>query len=163
MTHLQKMLAVTGSFALVTQLTGTAGRQAPTASRLVGTWRLVDYAFDNHQIDPNRGAHPIGLLQYDTTGHMGVQIMPDRVRPKFAGPVPTADEARSALLGYTAYFGTYTVDDRAQTVTHHRQGSLNPTDTGRDLVRRFVFESADKMVLVPLDGPPRTLTWERIK
>jgi hypothetical protein len=40
---------------------------------------------------------------------MAVQIMPDRDRPKFANSQPTPDEAKSALVGYTAYFGTYTV------------------------------------------------------
>ena len=38
---------------------------------------------------------------------MAVQIMPDRNRPKYAGAQPTPEEAKAALTGYTAYFGTY--------------------------------------------------------
>ena len=31
-----------------------------------------------------------------------------------------------ALQGYTAYFGSFTVDDQKQFVVHHRFGQLNP-------------------------------------
>jgi hypothetical protein len=41
------------------------------------------------------------------------------------------------VLGYDAYFGTFTVDEAAGTVTHHVQGSLFPEDLGKDFVRRF--------------------------
>jgi hypothetical protein len=155
-------LVAAGAVVLAAQR-GSEARQSPAWKQLVGTWRLVGYQFDSDQVDPNRGAHPVGLLHYDVTGHMGVQIMPDRPRAKYAGAVPTGEEARSAILGYTAYFGTYTVDDRAQTVTHHRQGSINPGDVGHDFIRRYEFESSDRLLLKPLDGLPRTLTWERVK
>ena len=44
---------------------------------------------------------------------MVVQISPDRPRRRFTGPQPTPDEALDAISGYAAYFGTYTVDERA--------------------------------------------------
>ena len=53
---------------------------------------------------------------------MAVQIMPDRNRPKYAAQ-PTPEEAKAALIGYTAYFGTYTVDDRnALSQRQHQPG-----------------------------------------
>jgi hypothetical protein len=67
---------------------------------------------------------------YDPYGNMAVQIMPDRERPKFAVNKATPEEAQAALLGYTAYFGTYSVDPVASTVTHHRQGNINPGGIG---------------------------------
>jgi hypothetical protein len=44
----------------------------------------------------------------------------------------TAEEAKIAVTDYIAYFGSYTIDGKAGTVTHHRQTSIQP---GR--LRRF--------------------------
>jgi hypothetical protein len=147
---------------LTSQPMGQSGSQNEGSKRVVGMWRLVSIVQDGGQA-PNRGAHPTGLIVYDSSGQMSVQIMPDRMRPKFAGTDPTPEEAREALRGYTAYFGTYTVDERAGTVTHHRQGSVNPGDIGGDLVRRFEFAPGNRIILTPLENPTRRLTWERVK
>ena len=56
---------------------------------------------------------------------MAAQIAPDKQRSK-AGSTPTPEEAKAALDDYVAYFGTYTIDERAGTVTHHRQASVQP-------------------------------------
>jgi hypothetical protein len=141
------------------------------AARLIGTWALVNYESSDPDSRQARGARPIGLLYYDSTGHMAVQIAPDRMRRRFTGPVsgvftgprPTADEALDAIAGYGAYFGTYTVDERAQTVTHRRIGNLNPGGIG-DFVRRYEFPTADRLLLVPqerTDIRAVRLTWER--
>ena len=131
-----------------------------TAKRLIGTWRLVSIT-RNGKTDPNRGPHPAGLIYYDSSGHMAVQIMPDRVRPKYAGSEPTPDEAKAAITGYTAYFGTYTIDESARTVTHHRMGNINP-DSPIDVVRRYEFASGDRLILRPVENQDE-LTWQRIK
>ncbi len=136
--------------------------QADVAKRFIGTWRFVSIE-SNSQPGPNRGPRPTGLIYYDGTGHMAVQIMPNRPRPKYAGSRPTPDEARAALIGYTAYFGTYTIDGRARTVTHHRKGSLNPGTVGVDAVRRYEFAPGDRLILPPVENPTRRLTWERVK
>ena len=62
-----------------------------------------------------------------------------RQRGREGGRRPTPDEALAALDGHIAYFGTYTIDEPAQTVTHHRIGSVQPGDTA-DLVRKFTIE-----------------------
>ena len=72
----------------------------------------------------------------------------------------TPDEAKIALTDYIAYFGTYTVDEAGGTVTHHRQDTIQPGDTG-DLVRRYEF-NGDRLILRGLDAPLE-VTWERIK
>ena len=72
----------------------------------------------------------------------------------------TADEAKLALTGYIGYFGTYSIDERAGTVTHHRQASIQPGDSG-DLVRRYEFVG-DRLVLRPPNSTME-VTWERIK
>jgi len=54
----------------------------------------------------------------------GAQIAPDRENKMRAGA--HARRAKAALADYVSYFGTYTVDERAGTVTHHRQASVQP-------------------------------------
>jgi hypothetical protein len=90
---------------------------------------------------------------------MSVQVAPDRERGK-AGSAPTPEEAQAALLDYIAYFGTYTVDERARTVTHRRQGSVQPGDVA-DLVRGYEFVG-DRLILRP-PGTNYEVVWERIK
>jgi hypothetical protein len=36
----------------------------------------------------------------------------------------TAEEAKIAMTDYIAYFGSYTIDEKAGTVTRHRQASI---------------------------------------
>jgi len=92
---------------------------------------------------------------------MAAQIMPDRPRAKYAAAQPTPEEAKAAITGYTAYFGTYTVDEKARTVTHHRKANLNPggIDT---VVRRYEFVTRDRIILRPVENQNQ-LTWERVK
>jgi hypothetical protein len=136
------------------------GPQGDAAKRLVGTWRLVSITVDG-QFDPNRGPRPTGLIYYDANGNMAAQIMPDRARPKYAGTTPTPDEAKAAITGYTAYFGTYTIDEKARTVTHHRAANINPGGLPV-VVRRFEFVSDNRIVLRPLESK-NVLTWQRVK
>ena len=139
---------------------GQSAAQGDVAKRFVGTWRLASI-MQNGRMDLHRGPHPTGMIYYDAKGYMAVQIMPDRPRPKYAGASPTPDEAKAAISGYTAYFGTYTIDERARTVTHHRTGDINPGPFG-DFVRRYEFASDDRLILRPVETT-NALTWERIK
>jgi hypothetical protein len=130
--------------------------------RLTGTWRLA--AFDGAG-RRDLGAHPIGLLYYDATGHMAAQISPDRSRPSWTpNTQPTPEQAQAAVTGYTAYFGTYSVDERAGTVTHHREAALNNYVT--DVVRKYELDATgDRLTLMPLERENAgiRLTWERIR
>ena len=134
---------------------------AQSAKQLIGTWRLVEIKGGDGKADPNRGARPSGLIYYDAHGNMAAQIMPDRPRAKYAAAQPTPEEAKAAITGYTAYFGTYTVDEKARTVTHHRKADLNPggIDT---VVRRYEFVTRDRIILRPVENQNQ-LTWERVK
>jgi hypothetical protein len=127
------------------------------AQRLQGAWRYVGTRLDG--ANWNRGENPKGMIYYGLHGEMSVQVAPDVKRMR-AGAVMTPDEARIALTDYIAYFGTYTVDEDAGIVTHHRHDSIQPGDSG-DLVRRCEF-TGDRLVLRP---PNSTLevSWERIK
>ena len=143
-------LAVT----LITQAgaRSASGQTAPAgeeAKRFIGTWRLISDS-------------STGMMIYDGLGNMAAQVMPNRARPKYAGAQPTPDEAKEAITGYLAYFGTYTVDERAHTVTHHRKANINPGQVGDDAVRRYEFAPSDRVILTPVDSGNRII-WERAR
>lgn len=153
------LISMTGVALQCGSASGQQGLDTQTAKRVVGTWRLVSTTTDG-KIDPNRGPNPTGLIFYDAKGHMAVQIQPDRPRPKFAGAQPTPDEAKAALAGYTAYFGTYSIDEKAGTITHHRIGDVTPGLTAQ-FVRRYEFAPGDRLILRPTTNM-NALTWERV-
>ena len=128
------------------------------AERLIGSWRYVGSTLDGKPQE-DRGERPNGIIIYDVHGHMACHVAPDRDVPR-AGNEPTGEEAKAALAGHIAYFGTYSVDERARTVTHHRAGSVQPGDKG-DVVRGYEF-AGDQLILRPV-GTTREVIWERIK
>ena len=130
----------------------TSGQAAPAseeAKQFIGTWRLVSDT-------------STGLMYYDGLGNMAAQVMPSRARAKYAGTQPTPDEAKEAITGYLAYFGTYTVNERSRTITHHRKGNINPGQVGDDAVRGYKFAPGDRIILTPV-GSGNQITWERMK
>jgi hypothetical protein len=86
---------------------------------------------------------------------MSVQIDMKGTRKPFAnGPAGgTADEKVYAFDNYIAYYGTYTVDLKAQTVTHHLKDASQPNWRGVDNVRWFELQDDDHLLLIPrVDG-----------
>ncbi len=138
-------------------------------AKFIGTYRLIttevkDAASGEWVRRPNFNS--IGFITYADTGHMGVHIMA-RSRKRFASNPPTGEEAQAALRGYTAYFGSFTVDDAGQFVVHHRFGQINPGGTV-DAKRFYDFEG-ERLTLTPApaDGSGKEkatvrLVWERL-
>ncbi len=90
------------------------------SDRFIGTWRLVSFIerdADGRETTPF-GPAPRGYLMYDRGGRMSVHIARSDRR----------SEAESAA--YFGYFGTYTVDESAATVTHHVEGASDPALVG---------------------------------
>lgn len=154
--------------------TAAGAAQASTSDRakLVGTYRLIvtetkDAATGKWTPRPNFNS--VGYITYAETGHMGVHIMP-RNRPLFTTRLPTPptpEEARAALQGYTAYFGSFTVDDHGKFVIHDRLGQINPG--GVEDAKRFYDFEGDRLILTvaPADGGGKEratnrLIWERL-
>jgi hypothetical protein len=129
--------------------TGQAPPAGADAKRFVGTWRLVSDV-------------STGLMYYDSLGNMAAQVMPNRSRSKYAGAQPTPEEAKDAITGYLAYFGTYTVDENVRTITHHRKANINPGQVGDDVVRAYVFGAGDRVILTPT-GATNQIVWERAR
>lgn len=138
---------------------GHAAVAQSAKAQFIGTWRLVSIQGDSASM-LNRGSRPTGYIYYDATGHMGVQIQPDRKRPSWQSRTPTPDQVYEAARGYTAYFGTWSLDEKAGTVTHHREGAINLDVV--DYVRRYSF-NGNRLSLAPVDRPGLVLVWERVR
>jgi hypothetical protein len=112
-------------------------------NRFIGTWRLevFEYRFEDGSTRRPMGDHPVGLIIYDAHGSMAVQFSaPDR-KPFAAGVVEkgTPEEKVEAFNTFRAYFGTYTIDEAAQTVTHSVVQGSDPNYSGTNQVRRFTL------------------------
>ena len=134
--------------------------------RLVGSWTLVSYLTEAPDGSTGRPyGDAVGRLTYDEHGYMSGQVM----RPGRLAVAPgqwAMQEVRSAYAGYIAYFGTYEVNDAADTVVHHVEGALNPGWVGGRQVRRMRFDG-DLLILstdVPKGGAMvrHTLTWRKL-
>jgi hypothetical protein len=147
------------------------GQQASAAQRLVGGWRLetrtVTRADGSVVADAVLGSQPLGRLYYDASGGMTLQMMRRGRTAAIGVPTDPRDAANSrVVLGYDAYFGTYTVDERAGTITHRVEGSLFPEDLGKDFVRLLTLTD-DTLTLkfTSTDGSEitRTLMFRRMR
>jgi Lipocalin-like domain len=157
-----------------------APQLSPTATvwqeQFVGAWKLVSIETmrpNGEIIYPFYGMHPQGLIMYDRSGWMSVQIVsdPPATKPSASSREEmihaAVDEKAAALDGYYAYFGTWTVDKGQGTVTHHIQQSLYPAERGEDGVRHFVLEG-DRLTLTAKthemgEDHVRRLVWERFR
>jgi hypothetical protein len=129
------------------------------ARRFAGAWRYVGLMVDGKP-GTERGAEPNGIIIYDPSGHMAVHVAFDKQHMTTAvGRAPA--EIDKLVPGHVAYFGKYSIDERAQTVTHHKQASVQPGDGG-DVVRAYEF-SGDRLILRPLEASTTEIIWERIK
>src|ERR1700736_3308264 len=132
--------------ALVATEVRSQATQSDAARRIVGVWRYVGTWIDGKP-RPNRGSNPKGFIFYTESGAMAPQIAPDRVNP-MAGAEPTPEEAKAALADYVSYFGTWSIDERAGTITHHREASVQPGPL-TDYVRSYELEG-DRLILRPV-------------
>ena len=156
----------------------TSQETKPVASaqeKLIGAWRLVSVETirpNGEVIYPFYGKHPEGMIVYDRSGWMSVQIVSD---PKPATPSSSSREEvlaaspaekAAAFNGYYAYYGTWAIDQVASTVTHHIKQSLCPGERGEDGVRHFLFEG-DHLTLTAKthemgEDHERKLVWVKI-
>jgi alkylhydroperoxidase family enzyme len=138
--------------------------QSTLRSQLVGHWRLVGVEQIVEGRPPVKGPSTVGMISYTADGRMQAQLTQEP-RPKVRAAEATAAEARE-LARYTAYFGTYDVDEATKTVTHHRDGTFGPGE--RDFVRTIDL-TGTRLTLstlpVVVDGARRhsRITWERLR
>ena len=133
-------------------------------NEFIGSWKLL--SMEERQPDGATtypyGQHPVGMLVYDASGHMAVQIMRSD-RPALSSrswQEMTPEEIKSAVEGFTAFFGTYEVKESESIIIHHVEGHLFATSVGKKLKRSFEF-AGDRLILRPSDN--RQVVWERLK
>jgi hypothetical protein len=158
--------------------TPAAPRPDELSKKFVGAWRLVSIEGD----PPGRTSHlydrPTGLLMYDSSGHVCVNIVLRSDRKPFAPfakglLTATPGEKAAAFESYAAYFGTFSINSETGTITHHLEDSLIPGRRGTDNVRWFEFQGDDRLLLIPAeDGKGGViarkdvtykLLWERLR
>ena len=156
----------------------TSAHAAPPQDKLskqfVGAWRLVTIE-GNSPRAPRKMDQPSGIIMYDPSGWMSAQIsfLKDRKAFTKGFPAATVDEKATAFESFVAYYGTYTVDPKQGTITHHLEGGTEPGRQGADNIRYYEFKGNNRVILMPVeDGKggrinrkdaTYKLTWERIK
>jgi hypothetical protein len=173
------MRRFSATFVILFCLAATSAAPHPdeVAKKFVGAWRLVSIEGN----PPGRTDfydRPSGLIMYDPSGHMCVNIVLKADRKPFAPYTKglltaTTEEKAAAFDSYAAYFGTFTVDAKAGTVSHNLENNLIPGRQGTDNVRWFEFQGNDHLLLTPMeDGKGGVLArkdatykllWERKK
>jgi hypothetical protein len=144
---------------------------ANLAATILGIWKLksrqdVDDRGQIH-IDPFLGRDPLGILCF-APSHFAAQFMKrDRPHQENVAQAVQAKNNTVAINGYDAYFGTYSIDEIAGTLTTHLEGSISPANVGNVYVRN-VRVVADELIIqlstTTVDGTvvTRTNTFSRI-
>ncbi|HEY7546538.1 MAG TPA: lipocalin-like domain-containing protein, partial [Blastocatellia bacterium] len=121
-------------------------------NEFVGAWKLVAVEDDlpGGDVIYPYGRDAAGLLIYDASGKMSVQIMKRDRAPLSSNDSldAPAEEIKTAVEGFTSFFGAYEVDPTAGIITHHVEGHLFPASVGKALKREFEF-SGNRLVLRP--------------
>jgi hypothetical protein len=126
------------------------GSAAVTVDRFLGSWELVEWVASNQRGERTYpyGEEAQGQITYTADGRMSAHLM----RP----PESSADAPPQHL----AYWGTFTLQAAAGTVTHQVMGADRPNWIGSDQVRQFRFEGQDRLVL---SLGQQHLTWRRAR
>jgi len=143
--------------------------QSGPQHRVVGSWKLQasERTFRDGHKEYHFGRNPVGRIVYEKSGKMFALAMrpgrPSTLAPGMDLDGASETDLRNAVTGFTAYIGTYSVDEANQTLIHHVQAHLNPSSVGTDMKRKFHFEgrnlvltrvspdgsSSDRMVFEP--------------
>jgi hypothetical protein len=137
------------------------GTAHSTREDLIGAWRLQSIQLigpEGPMIDPFYNEGSTGILIYDPSGWMSVQIAGQgrasvdvpASRPLQSITPEEAQRKAQALDTYYAYFATWDFDEATSTVTHRIVSSLFPTEDGVSYSQK-----------VTLDGELLTFTTQR--
>jgi hypothetical protein len=141
------------------------------AGAILGIWKLkgrmdVDANGQVH-IDPFLGKDPIAILCFGP-GHFAAQFMKrDRSKQENAPQPVQAKNNTVAVDGYDAYFGTYSTDESAGTITTLIEGSISPANVGKTYVRTVRVTGSELIIQLEtttIDGiaVTRTNTFSRV-
>ncbi len=143
-----------------------ADAQEPTsaqalAAALIGSWTLESWtlATGSPRCSEEEG-RVSGLLVYTSDGHMSVQLGCSEIDLGDLSGLSAPEVVARLSRRHFTYYGSYTLDAAAQTVTHHVEGSSSADFVDSDQVRPFVLEGRERLVLSP-EGSDQRLVWLR--
>jgi Lipocalin-like domain len=154
-----------------------AGAERLTRDGVVGVWRLVRIEYSGPHgttLDPFYQAGSTGLLIYDSSGWMSVDIVaPDRRSFEVPSQRLSPDEdgklaalKAAAFDGYYAYDGTWDFDAETSELVHHVIRSLLPAESGLTYTQKVSLEGG-RLVFSNRSGAKgeetlRRKIWERV-
>jgi hypothetical protein len=137
--------------------------------QLVGTWDFVSgHAVRNGVKVESFGPNAAGRYMLDAGGRFSYMIYSGN-RPKFASNnrrEGTPEENKAAVQGVIAFFGSYSVDEQASTVTWHVERCTFPNWEGSDRTTKVAL-SGDELSYtadpIATAAGPRIphVTWKR--
>jgi hypothetical protein len=143
--------------------------------KLIGAWRLVSIEGPPPTSGDRAEKDPIGLIIYDASGYVAVQLNMQPNRPKFKSKSRiecTPEEMISDFKNYTAYYGTYEVKEKEGIIIHHLESALYNNELGGNHTRYYDISGNRVILTVPVvkegkiapkSASKRRLIWERVK
>ena len=123
-------------------LTAKAQETDPGASSLdvVGSWHLDSWTLgDGTPRCSEEEGDVSGIIAYTSDGHMSAQVGCAEVDSSDLSSLSPQAVAEWLSRRHFSYYGRYTLDRSAKTVTHHVEGSSSVAFVGSDQVRAFGF------------------------
>jgi len=148
---------------LLSALIFTQSNAASDKDEFIGTWLLVHSQVLNESGNwevQESSVGMIGSISYSANGYMSFQ---SSRRDRSEIPDGSIDDMpveglRALLSSYSAYYGTYEIDEENRTVTHNIIASSFPSGAGTSTVRTYSFSGSQ---LTLHNGENRRFVWER--
>lgn len=130
-----------------------SAHDASAREKFVGAWRVAWIEEPGPDGKITRITDRNGTLMYTRDGRMSVQIQFPELQSSVSNDY--------VLNGYEASFGTYEVNEEAQTITRHVEGSITRGLVGKRLTRAYRF-SDGRLTMRSVRPEERwSTTWER--
>jgi hypothetical protein len=148
-------------------LAAIVGSSSLAAQEVSGTWTLISETVQRgDQVTQPLGAHPLGMMMLDQTGHFSLIISREGL-PKIAAnrrDAGTPEENHAILGGMLAFYGSYKASVPDGLLMVHVEASTFPNWIGTDQRRDFKL-SGDEMTWVnrapAVKGETAKLVWRR--
>ncbi len=121
--------------------------------KLIGAWHMVSMEEQGADGKLTHHSDRTAMLLYTRDGHLSVQVMSPRASAADANPAYSVN-------GYEASFGSFDIDDKAHTLTHHLQGANVPALVGEDLPRAYQFSNGQLTLRSTRPDEHWSVTWE---
>jgi Lipocalin-like domain len=135
--------------------TSAFAQQKPLKDQLLGSWDLVSVTEDyggNKVVKDPFGQSVKGSYSFDPSGRAMLMIIGDDLPTK-----PTKAQESSRLV--VAWFGKYTVDDAAKTVTYTAERATIPAFDGHPRTASVTMTGDEfTQKSAPVNGPQGTFT-----